>query len=122
MAVTIADVEALSSMGWEQLDDTKKQALLDDAVTEANTIYSEDVSTLPVVEGDQDVFVKNLAAHKWELAEGGEATSENATGGSVNYNLGNPNEVYMYLSQTRFGRTCIGNLGGRSGIGVVRTY
>lgn len=122
MAVSRADVESLDSKSWTNLDNTKKDDLLSDAEAEVNTLYSDQVSTLPTIEGDTDVFTKNLAAHKWELAEGGEATSESNTGGNVSYNLGNPNEVYMYLSQTRFGKTCIGHLGGRSGIGLVRTY
>jgi hypothetical protein len=122
MAVTIDDVEKLDSKSWNQLPDTHKTELLSDAQSEVSTIYSGQVSTLPSIEGDQDVFIKNLAAHKWELAEGGEATSENSAGGSVNYNLGNPNETYMYLSQTRYGRTCIGLLSGRSGISIVRSY
>jgi hypothetical protein len=122
MAVTVSDVESLDSKGWSQLDSSKKTDLLNDAEQEADTIYSGDVSTLPTIEGDTDVFVKNLAAHKFELAEGGEASSESATGGSVQYNIGNPNETYMYLSQTRFGRTCIAHFGGRDSISIVRTY
>jgi len=122
MAVTIDDVEDLDAKGWSQLADSKKTALLSDAETEASTIYSGDVSTLPTIEGDRDVFVKNLAAHKFELAEGGEASSENAAGGSVQYNVGNPSETYMYLSQTRYGRTCIAQFGGRNSISLVRTY
>lgn len=120
--VTVSEVESLSSTGWSQLPDAKKQSLLADAEAEANTLYSAQVATLPVIEGDRDVFIKNLAAHKWTLAEGGEATSESSTGGSVNYNLGNPNDTMMYLSQTRFGRTCIGNLGNRQQISIVRTW
>ena len=122
MAVTVSEVESLDSKGWSQLDSSKKTDLLNDAEREADTIYSGDVSTLPTIEGDTDVFVKNLAAHKFELAEGGEASSESATGGSVQYNIGNPNETYMYLSQTRFGRTCIAHFGGRDSISIVRTW
>jgi hypothetical protein len=122
MAVTRADVEKLDSKSWSQLSDTKKDALLSDAQSEVSTLYSDQVSTLPTIEGDEDVFTKNLAAHKFELAEGGEAGSESNTGGNVSYNLGNPQETFQYLSQTRFGRTCIGHLSGRSGIAVVRTY
>jgi hypothetical protein len=120
--VSVADVENLSGTNWSALDKAQKQSLLDDAESEANTLYSAQVSTLPVIEGDRDVFVKNLAAHKWTLAEGGEASSEAAGDGNVNYNLGNPNENMMYLSQTRYGRTCIGHLDNRQQISIVRTY
>lgn len=122
MAVTRDEVEKLDSKGWSQLPDDHKDALLEDAKAERRTIFGGNVSSLRTIEGDEDVFVKNLAAHKWELAEGGEASSESSAGGSVNYNLGNPSDTMTYLSQTRFGRTCIALLGNRSGAGIVRSY
>ena len=81
MVIQISDVEALSKNGWQNLSDPKKTALLDDAKAERDSIYSGKVSTTPILEGDSDVFTKNLAAHKWELASGGEANTENAGGG-----------------------------------------
>jgi hypothetical protein len=119
MAVTISDVESLSSMGWEQLDSGKKEDLLDMADRRAD-LHSEQVSTLPTIEGDRDDFVKLIAAHFWELAEGGEATSESSTGGSVNYNIGNPRESVSY-SQTRYGREAREHLRDEQQIGMVRT-
>jgi hypothetical protein len=122
MAVTISDVEKLDAKGWEHLPDAKKTALLEDAETLSETVYGDDVATLPTIESNVDTFKKYLAAHLWELAEGGEAGSESNTGGNVSYSLGNPTETYQSLSQTRYGRTCTAMLGGRDGIGIVRTY
>lgn len=120
MTVTRSDVEALSSMGWDHLPDESKDALLIQAQTEATTIYSERVSTLPTLEGDEDEFVKLLAAHKWELAEGGEAQSENSSGGSVTYNTVT-GEAMSPLTQTRYGREALKHLRSNASIGVVRT-
>jgi len=76
MTVTVSDVEALESKGWQSLDSTTKQDLLDDAKAERDTLYSGRVARTPILDGDEEVFIKNLTAHKWELAEGGEAQSE----------------------------------------------
>jgi len=122
MAVTIADVEALSSMGWEQLDDTNKQEMLDIADNLLSNQFSEDVATLPIVEGNRDDAHKLLTAHLWELSEGGEAQSENATGGSINYNTVT-GESIDGLTETRYGRMFKSEyLRAKSGVGVVRTW
>jgi len=88
MAVTVADVERLDANGWKSLSSDRKQALLDDAQREYDTIYDSRNSRFPTLEGDKDVFIKNLTAHKWELAEGGEASSEGGQGGSTSYVTG----------------------------------
>lgn len=121
MAVTVADVEDLSAKGWEHLDTPKKEALLTDARAERDTLYTEKVATLPTLDGDKDVFTKNLAAHKWELASGGESQSESATGGSVTYNTVS-GETLNSLTETRFGRTALEHLRNKARIGIVRTY
>lgn len=120
MAVARTDVETLSSKSFDALSDSKKTDLLADAETEADTIFSGRVATLPEIEGDRDVFVKNLAAHKWTLAMGGEADSENSSGGSITYKTA-PAEMDEYLSLTRFGETCKAHLRSEQGIGFVTT-
>jgi len=121
MAVTISDVESLASKGWSQLNDTKKQDLLDDAKKERDTIYSGRVARTPILDGDETVFTKNLAAHKWELAEGGQAQSQNTQGGSVNYNTVT-GDIYEYLSLTNYGITCLEHVRDNQGIAMVRTH
>jgi len=120
MAITIADVEDLSSTGFTQLSDGRKQALLDDAKRESETIYSGRMSRTPTLDGDKDVFIKNLAAHKYELAEGGQAESENAEGGSASFTTGGGGDEYLDL--TRFGRTAKRHVRNDESIGIVRSY
>lgn len=105
--VTVSDVEALSSTGWKQaLEPTQKSALLEIAKNEAGDLYGGRVSTLSEQEGNRDDFVKWLAAHKFELATGGEAQNEGSQGGSVNYNTvtGDPMNS---LTETRYGRVAL---------------
>ena len=117
--VTISDVESLESKGWQSLSDEKKQALLDDAISERETLYTERIARTPTLKGDEDIFVKNLTAHKLELAEGGQQQSQSQTGGNTSYATGNPED---YLTLTRFGRTCLEHLDDRQSVGVVRTW
>jgi len=119
MAVTKSDVEKLDAQSWNSLTDSKKDALLSDAQTESQTIYSGRFARTPTLVGDRDIFVKNLAAHKWELAEGGQPNSESQTGGSTSYDT-SPGD--SYLEQTRYGQTCLEHLDDRQSIGIVRTY
>lgn len=121
MPPTVSEVEKLSATSWNSLGSQHKQDLLDIAEREANSIYSGQVSTLPTIEGDKDDFIRYLAAHKFEQAEGGEAQSESNTGGSVSYNTVT-GEVINDLSQTRYGRTAREYLRDESSIGIVRTH
>ena len=121
MVVQITDVEALDKNGWQNLTDAKKTALLEDARAERDSIYSGRVSTTPILEGDEDVFTKNLAAHKWELAEGGEAQTEGAGGGNVTYNTVT-GDILDYLTETRYGRTALAHLDTNQSTGVVTSF
>lgn len=120
MVPTISEVEALSSTSWDQLTDTKKQELLDIAEREADQIHGGQVSRFSIIEGDKDDFIKHLAAHKWELATGGETQSESSGGGNVSYNTVT-GDINSYLSQTRYGRDALGYLRDRTGSGIVST-
>lgn len=117
---TISDVEALSSTGWNDLNDTKKQALLDDAIKEADTLYTGRYARMPTIDGDREIFIKHLAAHKWENAEGGEAQSESNTGGNVSYNTVSGDPI-SDLQSTRYGRTALKHVRDRQGLGIARS-
>lgn len=121
MAVELSDVENVSSTEWNQLGKSKKEALLEDAEREVDTIYSGRVSNMPTLDGDRDIFIKNLAAHKWTLASGGQAESESSTGGNMSYVTSNPSEVNTYLSLTNYGETCKAHLRDETSIGLVTT-
>jgi len=112
-------VEKVSSTGWTQLSDDRKDELIRQALGERDTLYSETMSRLPTLDGDAEYFTVNLAAHKMELAEGGEAQSESGEGGSVNYNAQAGED---YLEQTRYGKTALRYVFMDNSIAAVRTY
>ncbi len=112
-------VEQLSSTGFTQLSDSRKDELIRESLGERDTLYSDRMSRLPTLDGDAEVFSLNLAAHKWQLAEGGEAQSESGEGGSVNYNTSAGEE---YLNLTRFGETALRHVWMDSSISALRTY
>jgi hypothetical protein len=115
----IDQVERLSSTGWTQLSRERKAEAIRSAIAERDTLYNERMSRLPTLDGDAEVFSLNLAAHKCELAEGGEAQSESGEGGSVSYTTGN---VEDYLTLTRFGKTALRHVWEDNSISVVRSY
>jgi len=121
MAVTVQDVRDLSSTGWSQTaSNDVVQQYIDDANDEADSVFSKRMSNLPNLDGDRDIFIKNLAAHKLELHEGGEAQSESNAGGNVSYNLqAGSQEVMQYLSMTRYGRTAALHIRDTESIGIA---
>jgi hypothetical protein len=114
------DVENLSSTGFKQLSDDKKNWLIREAISEASTLYTGKYSRLPTVDGDAETFRLNLAAHKMTIAEGGEAQSESNAGGNVSYNTVTGDAI-SDLQHTRFGRTALKHVRDRQGIGIVRS-
>lgn len=112
-------VEKLSSTGWTQLSDSRKDELIREAIGERDTLYSGQMSRLPTLDGDAEVFSLNLAAHKLEIASGGQAQSESGEGGSVNYDTGS---VEDYLDLTRYGKTAKRHVWSENSISAVRTY
>jgi hypothetical protein len=123
MAVSVSDVESWSSTGWTQLDGgTRKQDLLDKAKSIVDGQLSTRQSNFSTLEGDRDEAVELLAAHFYEIAEGGESQSENSQGGSVSYNTVT-GEWQNSLTETRYGRILSDMyLRDRQGLGLVRTY
>jgi len=120
MPISIDDVEPLSSDNWSQLDDKTKKSLLDQAESATDHVYGGRVARLNQIESDREFFVKNLAAHYWTLAEGGEPTSESATGGSVSYNTVT-GDTMSNLTETRYGRICRDYIRNQQSVGIVRT-
>jgi len=83
--------------------------------------YTDRTSTLPTLIGDKDIATELLAAHLFELAEGGEAQSEGGEAGSVTFNT-MPGETLNSLTETRHGRLFQDLfLRDRMGISVVRS-
>lgn len=115
----IAEVEELSSTGWSQTSRSRKASAVREAIAERETLYSDRMSRLPTLEGDAQVFSYNLAAHKLEIREGGEAQSESGEGGSVSYQSGGVDD---YLSLTRYGKTALRHIRNDESISAIRSY
>jgi hypothetical protein len=121
MAVTRQDVEEYAALGWQQLDDDVKDKLLETAKSLIANQFGDRISTLPTLVGDEDDATELLAAHLFDLAEGGEAQSEGGEGGNITYNT-TSGETLNSLTETRFGRLFADlYLRDRMGIGVVRS-
>lgn len=120
MAVTVSDVENHSSNGWQHLEQDKKQHLLEVARDEVNTLYSGRVSTLDQIKGDKDRLIEYVTAHKYQLAEGGDPSSESGGGGNASYDLKN-RDVPSGWTETKWGRQAIDYIRDDAQIGVVRT-
>lgn len=119
--VEVSDVEDWSSTGWEQLAESKKEALLDQARTTLEGQLSARTANFSTIEGDRSDALTLLAAHFFEIAQGGEAQSEASGGGNVSYNTVT-GEWTASLSETRYGRMLSDlYLRDRQGLGIVRT-
>lgn len=115
----ITGVEELSNTGWTQTSRERKVKAVRDAISERDTLYSERMSRMPTLYGDAEVFTENLAAHKLELASGGEAQSESGEGGSVSYQSSQSDE---YLSLTRYGETALRHVRNDESVAAIRSW
>lgn len=120
MAITRSDVEPLSATSWDSLSDSKKDELINIAERQVDDLYGGRVATLGEIEGNTDDLKKWVAAHLFELAEGGEPQSESGTGGSINYNT-SPGELPKGWSTTRYGQQALEYVRDETSIGFVRT-
>ena len=115
----IDDVDDLSKTGWSNTSRSRKVSAVREAIAERDTLYSRRMSRLPTLEGDAEVFTNNLAAHKLEIREGGEAQSESGEGGSVSYQTG---QVEDYLTMSRYGRTALRHIRMDESVAAIRSY
>ncbi len=113
------EVKALSSTGFTQLADSRVDRAIKGALSERDSIYSGRMARFPTLDGDREEFSLNLAAHKMQLAEGGQPQSESGEGGSASYQMG---QVEDYLDQTTFGVTAKRHIREEESLGIVRSY
>ena len=118
--VEIADVQAVYGEQEPALDTQKKQELVDIAGRMRSDVFGGRVTRQAELEGNSDDFEKYLAAHLWQIAEGGEVQSESQTGGSVNFQHLQTN-IETQLGETRYGRLCLMMLRNKASIGIVRS-
>lgn len=117
--VTVDDVQAVYGEGKPAISQEKRQELVDIAERLRQNVFGGRVTRQSELEGDEDDFERYLAAHLWEIAEGGEAQSQSQTGGSVNYQHMQTN-IESTLGETRYGRLCLMMLRNKASIGIVR--
>ena len=115
----IDDVDDLSKTGWSNTSRSRKVSAVREAIAERDTLYSRRMSRLPTLEGDAEIFTNNLAAHKLEIREGGEAHSESGEGGSVSYQTG---QVEDYLTMSRYGRTALRHIRMDESVAAIRSW
>lgn len=115
---TRSDVEDI--FGDSALTDAEKDNIVSIANRLADDAYSGQLRTLGEIEGNEKDFKTFLAAHMWELAEGGEISSESQTGGNVTFNH-MTGDVTDSLTETRFGRQCLLYLRHGASISVEKT-
>jgi hypothetical protein len=119
--VNVSDVEKYAALGWQQLEPEVKNTMLQTAQALIENQFTDRTSTLPTLVGDKDDATELLAAHLFDLAEGGEAQSEGGEAGNVTYNT-SAGETLNSLTETRYGRLFADvYLRDRMGIGVVRS-
>jgi hypothetical protein len=119
-SLTVADIREMASTEFNALEDAKVQECLDRAINERQTLYNGQLATLPQVDGNEQDFVKLLAAHHAQMKMGGDPTNEGATGGDASYSVVQHDRSDGLL-QTRYGRQASNYLRDEQSIGVVRS-
>jgi len=118
--IEIKHVERGSSQEWDSLDTKQKQQMLLEAKQSATTIYGGRLSRVSRIR-DRVLFTINLTRHYWQQAEGGDAQSESATGGSTSYNTVT-GEAMRELTTTRYGQRALEMIRDDMSTGIVRTH
>jgi len=117
--IEIKHVERGSSQEWDSLTTKQKEQMLLEAKQSATTIYGGRLSRVSRIR-DRVLFTMNLTRHYWQQAEGGDAQSESATGGSTSYNTVT-GEAMRELTTTRYGQRALEMIRDDQSTGIVRT-
>ena len=117
--IEIKHVERGSSQEWDSLTTKQKDQMLLEAKQSATTIYGGRLSRVSRIR-DRVLFTINLTRHYWQQAEGGDAQSESATGGSTSYNTVT-GEAMRELTTTRYGQRALEMIRDDMSTGIVKT-
>ena len=117
--IEIKHVERGSSQEWDSLTTKQKEQMLLEAKQSATTIYGGRLSRVSRIR-DRVLFTINLTRHYWQQAEGGDAQSESATGGSTSYNTVT-GEAMRELTTTRYGQRALEMIRDDMSTGIVKT-
>lgn len=118
--ITVKDVENVYGEQAPSLDTAKRKSLTAVAENLTEDVFGGRQTRQDEIEGDESDFTAFLAAHLWEIAEGGEPNSQSMTGGSVNVQH-LQTDIESTLSETRFGRICLMMTRNRTNTAIVRS-
>lgn len=120
VSITRSQVQDVYGEREPALSTSKRDSLVSIAETLTDKVFAGRTGRSTIIEGDKEDFAKYVAAHLWELSEGGEQQSTNQTGGSVNYDHLRT-DALTTLGETRFGRVALMMIREEASVGVVRT-
>jgi len=117
--ISITDVQDVYAAAEPSFGAAQQDNLIGVAERLTDNVFDERLAATPQIETANSDFAAYLAAHLWELAEGGEAASQSESGGSVNFNHLQTN-VQSNLSETRYGRVCLMMMDDAASTGIIR--
>jgi len=117
--ITAADVQDVYADQEPSFGPGQQDQLVDIAERLTDNVFDERIGRTSQIETDTDDFAAYIAAHLWEIAEGGEASSQSESGGSVNFGHLQSN-AEQTLSETRYGRVCLMMMDDGASTGIVR--
>lgn len=117
--ITTSDVQDVYGDQSPSFGSAQQSKLVEIAERLTDNVFDKRLAHNPQIETDNDDFAAFLAAHLWEIAEGGEANSQSAQGGSVNFNHLQTN-AEQNLSETRYGRVCMMMMDDGASTGIIR--
>lgn len=101
-----SDVQDVYQAQEPAISTSQRDTLVSHAESLTEDVFGGRLGRVAEIEGDETIFAAYLAAHLWEIAEGGEASSVSQQGGSVNYQHLQTN-IESTLGETRYGRVCL---------------
>lgn len=120
VTISTAGVQDVYGDQPPSFDSAQQGELVTIAETMTEDVFGGRVSRRNEIEGNEADFARYLAAHLWEIAEGGETNSQSQSGGSVNFGHLQTN-IESTLSETRFGRLCLMMTRSNANTGIVRS-
>jgi len=117
--IDIADVHDVYGDQLPSFGKSQQNQLTSIAERLTDNVFDKRLSRDAQIETANEDFAAYLAAHLWELSEGGEVGSQSQSGGNVSIDHLRTN-TENNLSETRFGRVCLLMMDDGASTGIVR--
>lgn len=118
--ISVPEVQAVYGNKSPSFDTAQQNQLVSIAENITEDVFGGRITRQNEIEGNEADFAKYLAAHLWEIAEGGETNSQSQSGGSVNFQHLQTN-IESTLAETRYGRLCLMMTRSNTSTGIVRS-